>query len=157
MNLLLWIEESALAEYIRVSAYGYPAMITLHSLGLAIMVGLSVVLSLRILGLFQELPYSTLHRQLKVAWIGFIVNFLSGGALFAAQATTYVTDFEFILKMTFVIIGAILVGILQSQVQKSGSTWTKDNPPPTGTRMVAALAIVAWIGGMITGRLIAYL
>jgi hypothetical protein len=157
VELLQWIENSAAAEYIRVSAYGYPAMITLHSLGLAIMVGLSVVLSMRILGFFSPIPYTTLHKQLKIAWIGFIVNFISGGMLFAAQATTYVTDFEFILKMTFVIIGAILVAVLQGQVKAGSAGWTASSPPPGLTRALAGLTIVCWICGMITGRLIAYL
>lgn len=157
MNLLTWIEASALAEYIRVSAYGYPAMITLHSLGLAIMVGLSVVLSLRVLGLFSELPYSGLYRLLKVAWIGFIVNFISGGALFTTQATTYVTDFEFLLKMACVIAGAILVGILQGMIKSGAHAWTKATPPPTAAKAVAAAAIFCWLVGMISGRLIAYL
>lgn len=155
MNLLVWIEESALAEYVRVSAYGYPAMITLHSLGLAIMVGLSVVLSLRVLGFFNEIPYPSLYKLLKVAWIGFIVNTLSGSALFAAQATTYVTDVQFLLKMAFVIVGAILVAVLQGMVKAGADTWSAK--PPAAARVVASLAICCWIFGMITGRLIAYL
>ena len=152
-----WIEDSAVAEYIRVSAFGYPAMITLHSLGLAIMVGLSVVLSLRVLGFFGTIPYPSLYRLLKVAWVGFIVNFISGGLLFAAQATTYMTDVTFLLKMSLVIIGAILVGILQSMVKKGVTEWRPGEPAPTAAKVVAALAIVAWTGGMVTGRLIAYL
>ena len=151
------IEASAIAEYIRVSAYGYPAMITLHSLGLAIMVGLSVVLSLRILGLFAAIPYATLHKQLKIAWVGFIVNFISGGLLYAAQATTYMTDPEFLIKMTFVIIGAILVAVIQAQVKANSAGWNEASPPPGSTRLLAFLAILCWIFGMITGRLIAYL
>ena len=157
MELIQWIENSAVAEYIRVSAYGYPAMITLHSLGLAIMVGLSVVLSLRILGFFEAIPYATLHKQLSIAWVGFIVNFISGGMLFAAQATTYMTDFEFLLKMTFVIVGAILVAVLQAQVKAGSAGWSRTTPPPPLTRTLAALAIGCWVFGMITGRLIAYL
>lgn len=152
-----WIEDSAIAEYIRVSAFGYPAMITLHSLGLAIMVGLSVVLSLRVLGFFQAIPYPSLYKLLKVAWVGFIVNFISGGLLFAAQATTYMTDGTFLTKMSLVIIGAILVGILQGMVKKGVTEWTPGQPAPTAAKVVAALAIVAWTGGMVTGRLIAYL
>lgn len=157
MELLQWIENSSAAEYIRVSAYGYPAMITLHSLGMAIMIGISVVLSLRILGLFKPIPYTTLHKQLSIAWIGFVVNFFSGSLLFAAQATTYITDTTFLLKMTFVIIGAILVAVLQAQVKAGSGGWTETQPPPVGTRVLAACTIAAWTFGMITGRLIAYL
>ncbi len=158
MELIQWIDNSALAEYIRISAYGYPAMITLHSLGLAIMVGLSVVLSLRILGFFRPIPYTTLHKQLKVAWVGFIVNFVSGGLLFASQATSYMTERPvFLVKMAFVIVGAILVGLMQAQVKAGSANWTETSPPPALTRALAALTILCWTLGMITGRLIAYL
>jgi hypothetical protein len=158
VNLLVWIENSSLAEYIRVSAYGYPAMITLHSLGLAIMVGLSVVLGLRELGYFSAIPYSSLGKLLRVAWIGFIVNTISGSCLFAAQATTYVTDTQFILKMTFVVIGAVFVALLQGVVNANvaaGITRAAQSPPIA--KFYAVAEIVAWVGATITGRLIAYL
>lgn len=158
MNLFLWIEETSLADYVRVSAYGYPAMITLHSLGLAIMVGLSVVLSLRVLGLFRGLPFSALQNLLRIAWVGFIVNSLSGSALFASQATTYVTDFEFLAKMTFVVLGAIFVGLLQGSITanvRAGVTTASASSP--AVKLFAVGSILAWLGATITGRLIAYL
>lgn len=155
MNLLIWLESSALAEYVRVAAYGYAAMITLHSLGLAIMVGLSGVLSLRALGFFSELPYASLHKLLKVAWIGFIVNLASGSSLFASQATSYVTDFEFLLKMGFVALGAVFVALLQGTVREA--TPADDIEPGGGRKVYAAAAIASWVGATVAGRLIAYL
>lgn len=157
MNLFVWIEETSLAEYIRVSAFGYPAMITLHALGMAIMVGISVVLALRALGLFSALPYGSLHRLLKVAWVGLIVNTVSGSALFAAQASTYVTDFVFLLKMTFVVLGAILVGLLQGSVSATASGAGGTASSSGLTKFYAISSIVAWLGATIAGRLIAYL
>jgi hypothetical protein len=158
VNLFVWIEGTALAEYVRVSALGYPMMIALHSLGLAIMVGLSVVLSLRVLGMFRAIPFVGLHRLLKVAWVGFIVNFISGSSLFAAQATTYVTDFEFLLKMTFVLFGAIFVGLLQGSISSNiNAGITTASATSSAVKLYAVGSIVAWTGGMITGRLIAYL
>ena len=158
MGLITWIENTGLAEYVRVSAYGYPAMITLHSLGLAIMVGLSVVLSLRVLGFFSVIPYSSLYKLLKVAWIGFIINFVSGGSLFAANATGLIVDPTFIIKMTMVILGAILVALMQSQIKTAlNSGNVEAAAQSTSLKVLAALAIVAWTIGMVTGRLIAYL
>jgi hypothetical protein len=156
VGLFTWIEETGLAEYVRVSAYGYPAMITLHSLGLAIMVGLSVVLSLRVLGVFSAIPFSSLSKLLKVAWIGFIVNFVSGGALFASNATSYMQDGVFLTKMTMVIIGAILVGIMQSMIRTALANDAASAGADRTLKMLARLTIYAWTIGMITGRLIAY-
>jgi hypothetical protein len=169
VNLLIWIENTSLAEYMRVSAYGYAAMITLHSLGLAIMVGLSVVLSLRALDFFRSIPYGALRNLLKVAWIGFVVNILSGGSIFAMQATTYIADLEFLLKMFFVLLGAIFVALLQGIVDRAVATGSDgvvlgDVPGDVlgdvrgdARKLYAIAAIVSWTGAMIAGRLIAYL
>jgi hypothetical protein len=158
VGLVTWIENTSLAEYIRVSAYGYPAMITLHSLGLAIMVGLSVVLSLRVLGLFDGIPYSSLYRLLKVAWIGFIVNFISGSCLFAANATALMVNGVFLTKMAMVIIGAIFVAIMQAKIKTAlAAPDTEAAAGSMSIKVIAFLAIAAWTIGMVTGRLIAYL
>lgn len=157
MGFIAWIENTGLAEVIRVSAYGYPIMITLHSLGLAIMVGLSVVLSLRVLGYFSGIPFSTLYRLLKYAWVGFIINFLSGGLLFAASATTFIVHQIFLTKMLFVIVGAIFVGVMQGMIKTALATGTADSAPPSNLKTMAWLTIGAWTVAMITGRFIAYL
>lgn len=157
MGLITWIDESWLAEMVRVSAYGYPAMITLHSLGLAIMVGLSVVLSLRVLGMFKTIPFRSLYRLLQIAWVGFIINFISGGSLFAANATGLITHQVFLMKMAMVILGAIFVAIMQSMIKTALASGQGETAAGTNLKVVAWLTIVAWTIAMITGRMIAYL
>jgi hypothetical protein len=157
VGFITWIDETWLAEMVRVSAYGYPLMITLHSLGLAIMVGLSVVLSLRILGLFSAIPYSSLQRLLKIAWVGFIINFISGSCLFAANAVNLIVDPYFIIKMGMVILGAVLVGVMQSMIKTALATGSSEAEAGTNLKIIASAAIGCWTVGMVTGRLIAYL
>jgi hypothetical protein len=158
MNLVIWIEESALAEWVRYSIWGYPLMITLHSLGLAIMVGLSTVLSLRVLGFFNRIPYGALRRLFSIAWIGFLVNVLSGGSLFANSATTFIVDWLFLLKMTMVIAAAILVGIMQSLLRSMPAEQLGASvlAAPANLKLVAWLTMGAWSIGMVAGRFIAY-
>ena len=62
MGLLIWLEETGLAEWVRSSIPGYPAMIAAHAIGMAVMVGLALALDLRLLGNFAEIPYSALQR-----------------------------------------------------------------------------------------------
>jgi hypothetical protein len=155
MSLISWIENSALGEWVRVSTWGYPIMITLHSLGLAIMVGLSVVLSLRVLGLFAVIPYDSLRRLLRIAWLGFLVNFLSGSCLFANSATRFIVDWLFILKMTMVIVGAMLVGIMQMKIKTAVSAGGGE-AAGVGLKVIAWATIAAWAVGMVAGRFIAY-
>jgi hypothetical protein len=132
---------------------GYPSMIALHALGMAIMVGLSLLLDMRLLGWFSGIPLAALQRFFGLAWLGFGINFLSGSALFSAQATSYIVDWVFMTKMTLVLLGAITAGILQPAVVKAGPAMQVSG----GMRALAGLAIVIWIIAIIMGRLTAYL
>ena len=55
MEMLYRVEESAVALWVGESLWGYPFLLSLHVVGLAIIVGLVVMLDLRLLGLFKEL------------------------------------------------------------------------------------------------------
>jgi hypothetical protein len=158
---LAWLEATGLAEWVRVSTYGYPMMITLHSIGLAVMVGPALVLDLRILGWFRDIPLESITRLLGIAWIGFLINFLSGAALFTTQATSYVTNTQFLLKIALVLLGAITAAQLQVAIGRhlavSPAGVVADDPLPGSVRAVAILSIIFWIGAIVTGRLIAYL
>lgn len=153
MGFLVWLEATGLAEWVRSSIPGYPSMIALHALGMAIMVGLSLVIDMRVLGWFSGIPLNALQRFFGLAWLGFGINFLSGGALFTAQATSYITDWVFMTKMALVFLGAITAAILQPAVAKAGPGAQVSG----GTKAVAAVAIVFWLVAIIMGRLTAYL
>ena len=155
MNFLTSLEESAFGVWVSTSLVGYPLMITLHAIGMAIMVGLSVALDLRLLGWFRDIPYTAINRFLAIAWIGFTINLLSGTALFCMQATMYVQDGTFLLKMLFVVLGAIVTAFLQGALNRNSASWSV--AAPGGIRLLAAASIVCWTAGMVTGRLIAYL
>jgi hypothetical protein len=131
-------------------------MITLHAFGMAIMVGLSLALDLRLLGKFAGIPYAGLRRFFGIAWIGFLINTLSGTALFSMQATSYIVDWVFMTKMGFVLLGAITTAILQTKVASDSVTWPSA-APPGGVKVVAVLGIVFWLVAITLGRLTAYL
>lgn len=154
MGLLSWIEQTGLAEWVRLSAAGYPLMIASHAIGMAVVVGLVVAIDLRMLGAFGGIPYRALHRFFSIAWLGFGLNFLSGAALFSAQATSYVTNTVFWTKMALIFVGAITVAYMQNLIGRDTKIW---NGAPAGVRAVALASIVFWVGAIITGRLIAYL
>jgi hypothetical protein len=153
LGFLGWVESTRLAECVRSSTPGYPSMIAFHALGMAIMVGLSLVIDLRILGWFSAIPLQGLNRFFRLAWIGFGINFISGSALFTAQATSYIVDWVFMTKMALVLLGAITAGILQPAVANAAPGAELSG----GMKAVAGVAIVVWIVAIIMGRLTAYL
>jgi hypothetical protein len=155
VGFFTWLEASGLAEWVRMSTAGYPTAITLHAIGMAIMVGLCVIVDLRLVGKFDGIPCDALQRLLPIAWIGFAINTVSGFGLFAAQATMFATDVIFLAKILLVFLGAATAGILQPELAKSAS-WPGGKPPPN-VRRIATLGLVFWLCAIVTGRLTAYI
>ena len=89
MELLGSIEATEFASWLRESPsiWGYPTVLTLHTVGLALLVGPSWALDLRLLGCAPAIPLRSLERAFPVMWPGFWINGLSGLLPFAADAT----------------------------------------------------------------------
>ncbi len=120
MEFFTWLEATPLAEWVRTSSFAYPFILTVHALGMGIMTGLAWIISARILGKLRMIPYSSLRPLFITAWFGFIINFISGGALFTSQAASnYVHNIPYLTKMFFVIAGAITIGYLQVKVSRA--------------------------------------
>lgn len=156
MGVFVWLEATGLADWVRSSEVGYPLMITLHAIGMGIMVGFALVLDARLLGRFAEMPYTALHRFLGLAWVGFGINFLSGSCLFTTQATSYIVHTIFMVKMALVILGAITAAILQGMVARESATWPAADAPGK-VKVIASLSIVFWVTAIVCGRLTAYI
>lgn len=156
VGFLQWLEATRLADWVNTSLVGYPLMITSHAIGMATMVGIALALDLRLLGRFSAIPYMSFQPFIRLAWLGFGLNFLSGAALFTTRASSYVTQPVFVAKILLVFAGAVTVAMLQPTIARESASW---GPRATSgrVRVIAYVSIVCWIGAIVTGRLIAYL
>ena len=89
-ELFASIENSDFSTWLRESntIWAYPMVLTLHTVGLALLVGANATLDLRLLGFGRRIPLSVMEQSFRVMWIGFWINAVSGVLLFAADATT---------------------------------------------------------------------
>jgi len=152
-----WLESTALAEWVRTSLIGYPFVLTVHSVGMAIMVGLVTVINMRLIGRFGRIPYASLDGLLKLAWYGLAINAISGAAIFTSQAVSYITSPTYLLKMVMVIGGAIIAWKMRSSLKRDASSWDSGVVVPGGMQTLARVSLGMWLVAIITGRFTAYL
>jgi hypothetical protein len=158
MPVFEWLETSALAIWVGESLWGYPIMLGMHAIGLAIVVGIFVVLDLRILRLIRGVSFHAFLSLYRLAWIGLLFNALSGSALFTSQATTFVESAPFLIKISAVISGVIVGIFIQRRLKSRAADWDyADTNIESSTTALAVLSLVCWIGAIFAGRLIAYL
>ena len=157
MNTLRWLEETEFANWVLTSFVGFPLMLSLHAVGMAIAIGLILVMNLRLLGLFEFVSYRFLQRALIAAWAGLTVNFLSGTALFIPRGVEYVGDRAFLTKIALILIGVSTTAALHSRLKRESLKWQADDAVSVDTKLWAAASLVIWFGAIASGRLIAYI
>ncbi|MDX1480593.1 MAG: hypothetical protein R3315_02900, partial [Woeseiaceae bacterium] len=70
------LEQSGLARWVGESLWGYPILLSMHIVGLAIVVGIFIMRDLRILGIIGGIPADALAALTKLGWSGFLINAL---------------------------------------------------------------------------------
>jgi hypothetical protein len=155
-GMLERLEGSSLGIWVAESLYGYPIVLGLHAIGLAIVVGLLIFVDLRLLNLFGDIRLFALLAPMKLAWFGFLINALSGFALFSSQASSIIYSAPFLIKLGLVILGALLAFHIQRQVSRNSESWESGTQPAT-IKAAASISLLCWMGAIIAGRLIAYL
>jgi hypothetical protein len=136
------------------SIWAYPMVLTLHTVGLAIVVGAAIVIDLRLLGVGPHIPLSEMHRAFRIFWFGFLINLLSGVVLFVSEAADKAAQPVFLVKLTFIAVGVITTIRIRRVVFRSDESL--DRLPP-GAPTLAAASLVLWAGAIVAGRLMAYL
>lgn len=151
------IESTALGVAMRKSIWLYPAVETVHIIGLAILVGSIAVLDLRLMGLSRSLPVRKLARHTLPWTIGsFALILPSGLMMFAAHASDFIASPVFALKMGLIFAAIINAAVFHTTVFRSAAAWDVDVMPPAAARASAALSLLLWLTVIACGRLLAY-
>jgi|SRR6185503_9703062 len=136
------------------SIWAYPMILTMHTVGLGIVVGAAVVVDLRLLGIAPAIPIDEIKRVFPIFWVGFFINLVSGLMLFVSEAEDKATQPVFLLKLLLIAIGVVVTGRIRRVLFGSGSMPTV---AATAARTLAVSSLVAWGGAIVAGRLMAYL
>ncbi len=157
MGFLSWLESTAYSQWIVAGLTGWPLMLSMHSVGLALVVGIMFALNLRFFGYFKPIPFTALSGLMGIAWIGIGLNIFSGFSLFMAQATFYVTSPPFITKMMFVLLGIANLHYMQKILKREAADWDAAGAAPQVGLVLAASSLAFWTIAVVAGRLVAYL
>jgi hypothetical protein len=155
--VLAGLENSQFSVWVRGELWGWPLALTLHEFGTALVLGFIFIICLRLLGLFETIPYASLNRLFPVIWAALVVQFLSGFALWMTKPTRYVADTAFLLKLLFVIIGIILTAYLYGSIKREATSWDAAGAVSSGGIKFVAPSLLAWCVVLVAGRLTAYL
>ena len=150
------IEESGLSTWIRdsPSIFAFWFILSLHAIGMGLLVGASAIIDLRILGVAKDLPLSPLKGLYRIIWIGFAIQVVSGTLLLIAYPTKALTNPDFYLKLTLVALAVVVMQKLKTKVFEDASL--SDSTMMMKGRALAMWSLLLWFGVVTSGRMLAY-
>ncbi|HKB14195.1 MAG TPA: hypothetical protein VKD69_26200 [Vicinamibacterales bacterium] len=152
----VWLENSALGVWTRESPsiWAYPTVLTLHTVGLGVLVGANAIVDFRLLGFAPRLPLAALLPLYRFMWAGFALNAATGVMLFVANATTKAGQPVFYVKLALIAAALVVAALIRPSIERAAGV-----PQTAGPRAarLAACSLLLWTGAIAAGRLMAYL
>jgi len=156
IELLTLVENHEISVFIREfpSVFGFPTILFLHTLGLAMVAGVSIAIDLWILrGAPAGAPLQLLGLT-RTMWFGFGINLLSGVALLLAYPAKALTNWVFYLKMALVLLAVYVAVRINRELALRGGGAARASA--FDARRWAVLSLMLWAAATVTGRLLAY-
>jgi hypothetical protein len=153
-----WLAHPAVATFISESIWLYPIAESSHVLAIALFLGLTVMLDLRLLGLtLRRVPVSEIvSRVLPWAVPGGIVAVVSGMLALLADPGRFVTNVFFQIKAVALVLAVLNLLVFHFAVYSRVREWDLLPKPPLAARLSAVFSLTLWSIVVVTGRLVAY-
>ena len=153
-----WLEQTSLGAAIRESLWLFPAIETLHLLGMAALVGTTAVLDFRLLGWMKRRErFSELAgRLLPWAWAGFAVQVVTGVLLFSSEAVKIYSNPAFRLKLLLILLAGIHALIFHWTVYRDVARWDESPVLPAKAKLSGFVSILLWVAIVAAGRFIGF-
>ncbi len=152
--MLEWLDATPLSIWLKESPsiWSQPMVLTLHTMGLSVLVGACGVLDLRLLGVSRSIPLAAFRWVFRAVAIGLAVNVVTGILLFIKNPVTWASSVPFLIKMLLVAASVATVVPIRRFVLSDAA-----GEATATVRLLAVVSLVAWSSAVTAGRLLAYL
>jgi hypothetical protein len=153
------VENTGFSLYLAESAWAFPTIETIHVIFLVLVVGSIFVVDLRLIGASsrQRSVRALSQEVLPLTWIGFAVAAITGLAMFASRATSYIENTAFLIKLGLLALAALNMLAFHFLTYRHVEAWDVDVAPPPLARIAGLLSISLWTGIIFAGRWIGFL
>ena len=116
MEFFQWLEQTSLSVWVREAptVWAYPSVLLLHTIGMALCVGIAAGIDLRILGFAPGVRLAPLETFFPILWAGFGINAVTGTVLLMQDASTKLMNPDFYVKMVFIALAIVTLRMIRA-------------------------------------------
>jgi len=158
-HFLTWLEASPLGAITRsLGVWSYGIINLVHILGIILLFGSILILDLRMLGAWRQIPLVQLSRPTtRMAQIGFVLAVLSGLPMISVKSTDYIGNPFLLIKFPAIALALINVWLVH-RTQAWRAHRVRELMPSEINRLKlgAAMSLTFWLTAISAGRMIGY-
>jgi hypothetical protein len=154
VQLLHWIQHSALGALMRKDGWLFPACQALHFIGMSLLFGAIGLVDVRILGYFKSIPIPSVLKLIPIAVVGFTINLLTGVCFLASNPYQYWPSPMFKLKMAVIFWAGVNALYFTFTEHRKLAGVGAEFEPDFQSRVLAGTSIVFWLIVILAGRLL---
>lgn len=148
-----------LARYLLGNVPGLPPIAqAIHIMGISVVMGSVVLVSLRFLGLAvpSQNVSEMIRRLLPWTWWALPLNAVTGLLFVVARPARYFFNPVFGIKFSLLVPAVGLAGVVYLLNRKEADFWEHTLARRISGRVIAVVSLVLWVGVVMAGRWIAY-
>jgi hypothetical protein len=161
-QLGLWLNtlpiKPSINAFTRSSVYALPIIQWIHILGVAVICGSIMLISLRMMGFLKFYPSlaDMARRLLPWTWLAIVVNVITGAIMVIDRPTRATDSLTFPYSMIFLILATILAVYFALSLRRDPLYWESSRSRQTWARVLGAVSVLLWVGVIVGDRLIVY-
>jgi hypothetical protein len=167
-DFLGWLEQTGLSRWVREGDFisrpfsTFYVMLGFHAIGMAAVVGICFMLSVRLFGYYRIFPLRYGRTLMTLAWWGFYLNLASGIFLLIAQPRREFLTATFNIKILMIVFACVTMVMMQramasiKTIPSAGGGGAVIEVVPESAKTLALLTDLFWLGAIVAGRLIGY-
>lgn len=138
------------------SKWGWPAMESLHFIGLTLLFGSIAAWDLRLIGIARRVPLVEFHRLIPFAVLGFAMNAATGSTFLMTEPNQYIYNPAFHLKLLFLALAGLNVLVFYLMVFRRVQALGPGAATPPLARLNGALSLIFWLSVIVCGRMLTF-
>jgi len=154
-SIVTWLDATVLHSWLISKTWVWPAMEVVHFIGLCLFMGALLIIDLGLIGLIKNLAPKATHQLLKVVFVAFAMNLVTGILFIVGDPGRYFINIGFQIKLTLMFFAALNAFWYMRRVAPKIEVLDSFQPY-TETKIVGVLSLLLWFGVLMAGRLIPY-
>jgi hypothetical protein len=155
-EFITWLKSTDVSIAIRTYPWIWPACESLHFVGLALVLGVAGFLDLRLLGAFRQVPVHAIHRMVKWAVVGFVINLVTGVIFLIGAPDQYANNVAWWIKVFFLVVAGLNALFFETVAGRRALALGAGELPTPTLRIVGAVSLFSWLMVLYWGRMLPF-